>query len=85
MKNILIKILRVLMLFILFVSWGIGYVIYEDTLTEWWIPVGVALMIAAVTFPFYKFCFFSSDYSTHWKIMKELLNFSSFTEKNNVE
>ena len=54
MKNILIKILRVLMLFILFVSWGIGYVIYEDTLTEWWIPVGVALMIAAVTFPFYK-------------------------------
>lgn len=54
MKNILIKILRVLMLFILFVSWGIGYVIYEDTLTEWWIPVGVALMMAAVTFPFYK-------------------------------
>ena len=54
MKNILIKILRVLMLFILLVSWGIGYVIYEDTLTEWWIPVGVALMIVAATFPLYK-------------------------------
>lgn len=54
MKNIFIKILRVLMVFVLLISWGIGYAINEDTLTEWWIPVGVALMIAIVTFPFYK-------------------------------
>ena len=53
MKNIFIQILRVLMLFLLLISGVIGYIIYEDTLSEWWIPVGVALMIAVATFPFY--------------------------------
>ena len=53
MKNIFIQILRVLMLFLLLISGVIGYIIYEDTLSEWWIPVGVALMIAIATFPFY--------------------------------
>ena len=41
------------MLFLLLISGVIGYIIYEDTLSEWWIPVGVALMIAVATFPFY--------------------------------
>ena len=41
------------MLFLLLISGVIGYIIYEDTLSEWWIPVGVALMIALATFPFY--------------------------------
>lgn len=41
------------MLFLLLISGVIGYIIYEDTLSEWWIPVGVALMIAIATFPFY--------------------------------
>lgn len=54
MKNIFIKILRVLMVFVLLISWGIGYAINEDTLTEWWIPVGVASVIAIATFPLYK-------------------------------
>ena len=39
------------MLFLLLISGVIGYIIYEDTLSEWWIPVGVALMIAVATFP----------------------------------
>ena len=54
MKNTFIKILRILMLLVSLFSGAIGYVIYENTLSEWWIPVGVALMIAAATFPFYK-------------------------------
>ncbi|MCM1031466.1 MAG: hypothetical protein NC410_08530 [Oscillibacter sp.] len=41
------------MLLMLVISGVIGYAIYENTLSEWWIPVGVALMIAVVTFPFY--------------------------------
>ena len=42
------------MLLIFIASCGIGYVIYEDTLTAWWIPVGMALLIALATIPFYK-------------------------------
>ena len=43
-----------MMLLIFIASCGIGYVIYEDTLTAWWIPLGMALLIALVTIPFYK-------------------------------
>ena len=54
MKTLFIRILRFLMLLIFIASCGIGYVIYEDTLTAWWIPLGMALLIALVTIPFYK-------------------------------
>ena len=54
MKTLFIKILRFLMLLVFIASCGIGYVIYEDTLTAWWIPVGVALIIVIATIPFYK-------------------------------
>ena len=54
MKTLFIRILRFLMLLIFIASCGIGYVIYEDTLTAWWIPVGMALLIALATIPFYK-------------------------------
>ena len=54
MKTLFIKILRFLMLLVFIASCGIGYVIYEDTLTAWWIPVGIALLIALATIPFYK-------------------------------
>ena len=54
MKTLFIKILRFLMLLVFIASCGIGYVIYEDTLTAWWIPVGMALLIALATIPFYK-------------------------------
>ena len=49
MKTLFIRILRFLMLLIFIASCGIGYVIYEDTLTAWWIPLGMALLIALVS------------------------------------
>lgn len=54
MKSVFIKVLRVLMLFIVIISCAVGYVVYEDTLASWWIPVGVALVIAILTLPLYK-------------------------------
>ena len=54
MKSVFIKVLRALMLFIVILSWAVGYIVYEDTLADWWIPVGVALMIVALTIPLYK-------------------------------
>lgn len=54
MKTLFIKTLRILMLFIFIISLGLGYVIYEDTLASWWIPVGMALLVALATLPFYK-------------------------------
>lgn len=53
MKSVFIKVLRVLMLFIVIISCAVGYVVYEDTLASWWIPVGVALVIAILTLPLY--------------------------------
>ncbi|MCS3084465.1 hypothetical protein PQ628_06400 [Bacteroides ovatus] len=54
MKNLFVITLRILMLLVFIASCGLGYVIYEDTLTAWWIPVGMALLIALATIPFYK-------------------------------
>ena len=54
MKNIFINTLRVLMLFIFIFSCGISCVVYEDTLVDWWIPVGVVLIVVIATIPFYK-------------------------------
>lgn len=54
MKNLFIKILRLLVVVLVLVSGSLGYVIFEDTLAPWWIPVGMAIAVAAVTFPFYK-------------------------------
>ena len=51
MKPLFIKTLRILMLFIFIISLGLGYVIYEDTLASWWIPVGMALLVALATNP----------------------------------
>ena len=45
MKIIFINTLRVLMLFIFIFSCGISCVVYEDTLVDWWIPVGVVLIV----------------------------------------
>lgn len=49
MKKLLIKILRILVFFVFFVSCGIGYVIFKDTLVAWWVPVGVALLVAVIS------------------------------------
>ena len=54
MKIIFINTLRVLMLFIFIFSCGISCVVYEDTLVDWWIPVGVVLIVVIATIPFYK-------------------------------
>ncbi len=54
MKQTLVNILRGLTLFIIFFVGVGGYVFYEKTLSTWWIPVGMALTIAGITFPFYK-------------------------------
>lgn len=54
MKSVFIKVLRVLMLLVFIFSCGVGYVVYEDTLVDWWIPVGVAFVIAILTIPLYK-------------------------------
>lgn len=54
MKNLFIKILRLLVVVLVLVSGSLGCVIFEDTLAPWWIPVGMALAVAALTFPFYK-------------------------------
>lgn len=54
MKNFFIKTLRLLVVVLALVSGSIGYAIFEDTLAPWWIPVGMAVAVAAVTFPFYK-------------------------------
>jgi len=54
MKELFIKILRFLMFVLVIVLAGIGCYVYENTLTAVWIPVGVGLVVAAVTFPLYK-------------------------------
>ena len=54
MKATFVNILRGVTLFLLFFAGVGGYMIYENTLSPWWIPVGIALMIAAITSPFYK-------------------------------
>lgn len=54
MKETFINILRGLTLFIILVAGVGGYMIYENTLSVWWIPVGAAGMVAGITFPFYK-------------------------------
>ena len=46
--------LRVLMILVIIISCGVAYVVYEDTLAAWWIPVRVALIIVIATIPFYK-------------------------------
>ena len=43
MKIIFINTLRILMILVIMISCGVAYVVYEDTLAAWWIPVGVAL------------------------------------------
>lgn len=53
MNTFFVKTLRIMMLFLFIISLALGYVIYEDTLAVWWIPVGVALLIALATLPFY--------------------------------
>ena len=54
MKIIFINTLRILMILVIMISCGVAYVVYEDTLAAWWIPVGVALIIVIATIPFYK-------------------------------
>lgn len=54
MKIIFINALRILMILVIIISCGVAYVVYEDTLAAWWIPVGVALIIVIATIPFYK-------------------------------
>ena len=54
MNTFFVKTLRIMMLFLFIISLALGYVIYEDTLAVWWIPVGVALLIALATLPFYR-------------------------------
>lgn len=54
MKKILIKILRILVFFMAFVSCGIGYAIFRNTLVGWWVPVGVALLVAVVSIRLYN-------------------------------
>lgn len=54
MKIIFINALRILMILVIMISCGVAYVVYEDTLAAWWIPVGVALIIVIATIPFYK-------------------------------
>ena len=45
MKTLFINTLRILMILVIMISCGVAYVVYEDTLADWWIPVGVALII----------------------------------------
>lgn len=47
-------VLRVLMLVVVLLSGAFGYMVYEKTLAEWWIPVGMAAVIAMLTFPAYR-------------------------------
>ena len=54
MKTIFCRILRVLVAIFIFVLTIIGYVFHEKTLANWWIPVGVALLIVAITFSLYN-------------------------------
>ena len=54
MKTLFINTLRILMILVIMISCGVAYVVYEDTLADWWIPVGVALIIVIATIPFYK-------------------------------
>ena len=54
MNTFFVKTFRIMMLFLFIISLALGYVIYEDTLAVWWIPVGVALLIALATLPFYR-------------------------------
>ena len=53
MKATFVNILRGVTLFLLFFAGVGGYMIYENTLSPWWIPVGIALMINAITSPFF--------------------------------
>lgn len=54
MKKLLIKTLRVLIFCVAFVSCSIGYVIFKNTLVNWWVPVGVALLVAVVSIRLYN-------------------------------
>ncbi|MCS3026396.1 hypothetical protein NXW75_27250 [Bacteroides xylanisolvens] len=54
MKTLFINTLRILMILVIMISCGVAYVVYEDTLADRWIPVGVALIIVIATIPFYK-------------------------------
>ena len=54
MKTVCCRILRVLILIFIFVLTIVGYVFHEKTLVSWWILIGVALLVVAITFPFYN-------------------------------
>lgn len=54
MKGMFVKVLRFLMFILVFVMAGIGCVVYERTLAPVWIPLGIGLTAAIVTFPLYR-------------------------------
>ena len=73
MKIIFINTLRVLMILVIIISCGVAYVVYEDTLAAWWIPVRVALIIVIATIPFYKGWIWLSLQS-EWQSLEQIPN-----------
>ena len=54
MSKITFGVLWFFMILVVISSCGMGCVIYNKTLIEWWIPIAVALALALVTTPFYR-------------------------------
>lgn len=54
MKAMFVKVLRFLIVALAFLLAGIGCVVYERTLAPVWIPLGIGLTAAIITFPLYR-------------------------------
>lgn len=54
MNTLLMKIVRIVTVTAVLLSAAVGYILFEKTLAAWWIPVGVALAAALLTFPLYR-------------------------------
>lgn len=54
MRKIIIGVLWFVIILVIILSCGLGYVIYESTVIEWWIAIAVAMAAALITTPFYR-------------------------------